>query len=323
MGLTNVVLGMIYKLPLPVEAKKAIGTIALEEKWRPEQVYMSGILTGVIWLFLGLSGLVKRLARITPVVVVRGIQFGLMLILLKQAILLMKTSALLSLTSIALIVLLMRNRFLPSAIAVFCLGLALAIASAPELELRIGFYLPHLSIPSPSTISLGLLSAVIAQIVLTFSNAILATCLAINERFPERKIDERSLAINMGVMNTVLPLIGGIPMCHGAGGFASQYFFGGRTGGAMMMEGACELFLALFLSGSVVEVFGAFPPSIIGAMLLFASLELGKFIKKVRRSDFALILLVGVVSLIANLALGFLAGLLLSLVLRYSKEEIR
>ena len=80
---------------------------------------MSGILTGVIWLFLGLSGLVKRLARITPVVVVRGIQFGLMLILLKQAILLMKTSALLSLMSIALIVLLMRNRFLPSAIAVF------------------------------------------------------------------------------------------------------------------------------------------------------------------------------------------------------------
>ena len=124
-------------------------------------------------------------------------------------------------------------------------------------------------------------------------------------------------------MNTVLPLIGGIPMCHGAGGFASQYFFGGRTGGAMMMEGACELFLALFLSGSVVEVFRAFPPSIIGAMLLFASLELGKFIKKVRRSDFALILLVGVVSLIANLALGFLAGLLLSLVLKYSKKEIR
>jgi len=25
-------------------------------------------------------------------------------------------------------------------------------------------------------------------------------------------------------------------MCHGAGGFASQYFFGGRTGGAMIME---------------------------------------------------------------------------------------
>jgi len=121
MGLTNVVLGMIYKLPLPAEAKKVIGTIALEEKWRPEQVYMSGILTGVIWLFLGPSGLVKRLARITPVVVVRGIQFGLMLILLKQAILLMKTSALLSLMSIALIVLLMRNRFLPSAIAVFAL----------------------------------------------------------------------------------------------------------------------------------------------------------------------------------------------------------
>lgn len=90
----------------------------------------------------------------------------------------------------------------------------------------------------------------------------------------------------------------------------------------MIMEGACEQFLALFLSGSVVEVFGAFPPSIIGAMLLFTSLELGKLVKKVHRSDFALIFLIGMVFLIANLALGFLVELLLSLALRYSKGEI-
>jgi len=85
MGLTNITLGLIYKLPLPVEAKKAIGAVALREKWRPSQIYMSGILTGLIWLFLGFSGLVRRLAKLTPRVVVRGIQLGLMLILLSEA----------------------------------------------------------------------------------------------------------------------------------------------------------------------------------------------------------------------------------------------
>lgn len=31
MGLTNIVVGFIYKLPLPVESEKVIGTIALNE----------------------------------------------------------------------------------------------------------------------------------------------------------------------------------------------------------------------------------------------------------------------------------------------------
>lgn len=159
-------------------------------------------------MFLELSGLVKRPARITPVVVARGIQFRLMLILLKQAILLMKNKRALvphvhSPDSPAY-----EEQIFAICRCSFCLGLTLALLSVPGLELRIGFYLPCPSLPSLNTISLGLLSVVIAQVVLTFSNAILATCLTINERFPERKIDERSLAINMGVMNTVLPLYG-------------------------------------------------------------------------------------------------------------------
>lgn len=63
----------------------------------------------------------------------------------------------------------------------------------------------------------------------------------------------------MGLMNTALPFIGGVPMYHGAGGFAAQYFFGARTGGAMLMEGVVELILAFFLAGSVASIFGAFP----------------------------------------------------------------
>ena len=38
-------------------------------------------------------------------------------------------------------------------------------------------------------------------------------------------------------MNVVASFFGGMPMCHGAGGLAGQYYFGARTGGASILEG--------------------------------------------------------------------------------------
>jgi hypothetical protein len=67
-----------------------------------------------------------------------------------------------------------------------------------------------------------------------------------------------------------------IPLCHGAGGFSTQYFYGARTDGAMMMEGIIELSTALLFSQLVVTIFSNLPTAIIGAMLLPSSIELGK-----------------------------------------------
>jgi len=197
--------------------------------------------------------------RLTPVVIVRGIQFGLVMILLKESILFMRLDFALAFISVVLILFLMRNRFLPSALAVFSLGLALVFISNPNISVKVGFYLPSIYVPRLQDFSLSLLSVVFAQLVLTFSNAILATCLAVNERFPGRRFREESLALNMGLMNTFLPFIGSVPMCHGAGGFASQYFFGGRICGAMIMEGVFEIVLTLFLADSVTVIFKSFP----------------------------------------------------------------
>jgi len=139
----------------------------------------------------------------------------------------------------------------------------------------------------------------------------LATCLAVNERLPNRRIEEKSLAMNMGLMNVFSSFIGGIPMCHGAEGFASQYFFGGRTGGAMIMEGICEIVLAFFFAESIAAIFNAFPASIIGAMLLFASLELGKFVTAMRRIELAQVIIIGIISFFTNLAAGFLIDMII------------
>ncbi len=315
MGLTNIILGLVYNLPLPVEPKKVIGTIALKDKWSSSQIYLSGLLTGFVWLLLSFTGIVKKLAKITPIILIRGIQFSLMLILIRESIELMKTNIFLAFLSIFLIILLIKNRFLPSAIAVFCLGLFIVFLSNPNLNIKISFYFPSIFIPSLQNITLSLLTAIFTQIILTFSNAILATCLAVNERFPNKKIEEEKLAINMGLMNSFFSFIGGIPMCHGAEGFASQYFFGGRTGGAMIMEGICEIIIALFFADSIALIFNLFPLAIIGAMLLFAGLELGKFMIKVEKKDLIIVITIGITSFFTNIAIGFLVGLFIYYIL--------
>jgi len=67
-------------------------------------------------------------------------------------------------------------------------------------------------------------------------------------------------------MNIMLPFFGGMPLCHGAGGLAGQYYFGARTGGANIMEGIIYIILGLFFAGSIVVLFKGFPRAIIGAM---------------------------------------------------------
>jgi hypothetical protein len=39
-------------------------------------------------------------------------------------------------------------------------------------------------------------------------------------------------------MNLVGACLGGVPMCHGAGGMATHIRFGARTGGALVISGA-------------------------------------------------------------------------------------
>ena len=78
----------------------------------------------------------------------------------------------------------------------------------------------------------------------------------------------------MGFMNLIPSFLGGMPMCHGAGGLAGQYYFGARTGGANIIEGSMEIFMGLLLGKSIHSLLRAFPVGIIGAMLFLVGVEL-------------------------------------------------
>lgn len=52
MGLANIVTGIIYRLPMPIEPKKVLAATAIAQKWPPSLIYASGLGTGIIWLIL-------------------------------------------------------------------------------------------------------------------------------------------------------------------------------------------------------------------------------------------------------------------------------
>ena len=136
------------------------------------------------------------------------------------------------------------------------------------------------------------------------------TAALISQYWPDRPVAENKLALNMGIMNLVSPFFGGMPMCHGAGGLAGQYYFGARTGGTNLLEGAIEILMGLFLAASIATLLALFPQAIIGAMMFMVGIEMVRFARDLSGSgQFVPAAATVVVSVFGNMAFGFVAGI--------------
>ena len=311
MGLANIATGLIYRLPMPIEPMKVLAVVAIAQRWTPSMIYASGFAMGVIWLLFGLTGVMNWIARITPRPVIRGIQISLGVLLAVEAVKLIGPAWLLGLVAVAVVLLLRNNRYAPASVVLILLGVVLmALRGDLQAVQGFAFRLPPLTIFSLKEIWRSLLLAGLAQIPLTATNAVIATSALISTYWPARKVSENRLALNMGLMNLVLPFFGGMPLCHGAGGLAGQYYFGARTGGTNILEGVIEISLGLFLAGSIASLFTAFPSAIIGAMMLLVGVEMVKFAGDIRFNLDLIPMAAAVgVSVSSNMAFGFAAGM--------------
>ncbi|HIE26990.1 TPA: hypothetical protein EYP66_06860, partial [Candidatus Poribacteria bacterium] len=331
MGLTNITLGLIYKLPMPLQPKKVIAVMAIAQRWQPKLIYASGVGTGVVWLFLSLTGWIQKLTNHTPKSVVRGIQValgvmlgwqGLKWIIGWQTLTIMSNewiiNVVLGVTAIIIVLTLRENRYAPAAVVLIVLGIVVAAIKGELLKVfQVGFELPPITTFSFRDIYQAMILAGFAQLPLTATNAIIATSALIKEYWPEQPVSEKKLALNMGIMNVIVAFFGGMPMCHGAGGLAGQYYFGARTGGTNIIEGIIEISLGLFFSQAIVGLFTAFPMSIIGAMLLMVGIALAKYAFTLRAKDIIPAGVTAGVSLISNMAFGFVAGFLVYFAIKY------
>ena len=274
-------------------------------------IYASGFAMGLVWVLFAATGIIGRLAKITPKSVVRGIQATLGILLAVEAVKMIATGWLLGVVAIAIVLVLRKSRYAPAAVGLMLLGIALVAFQdrLPSADL-IHFTPPPVTGFSPKEVWDSLVRAGFAQIPLTITNATIATAALLGTYFPDRTVGVGKLSWNQGIMNLVLPFFGGMPMCHGSGGLAGQYYFGARTGGTNLIEGAIEIALGLFFAATIAGLFSAFPMAIIGAMMFLVGIELTKFARDVRPGrDLIPLLLTVAVSLLANMAVGFAAGL--------------
>jgi MFS superfamily sulfate permease-like transporter len=323
LGLVNVATGLVYRLPMPVEPKKVISVAAIGQVWPASMVVASGLGLGLLWIVLALSGAMRKVTAITPIYVVRGIQLALGIILGIQAVRMAAPEPWWGLAAVGIIFLLRQNRYAPAAIVIMGLGVALMAWRGDLLpNLVFGVGLPRFAVPAPSDIWQAMVLAGFAQIPLTISNAVLATAVMIRDLFPDKPVSEDRLMLNHGVMNVASSLFGGMPMCHGSQGLAGQYYFGARTGGTNILEGLIEISLGIFLGRSLLGILSAFPMPLIGGMMLMVGIELARNVVPLTatpklRWALGVALVTAVLSVVTNMAIGFLAGLALAWVLKW------
>jgi hypothetical protein len=316
-GLMQLLTGLAYGLPMPAQPLKAMAVLVISGKATASMLYGGGLAIGITMLVLTVTGLMDWLAVAVPKSVVRGIQCGLGL----QLAILALTQYVPSeggrgyvLAAIAFVValLLLGNRVFPPAPLLIALGVAYAFAfklSAGVLAHSIAFQLPRIHTPRAGDILAGFIVLALPQLPLSLGNSILATRQIAEDLFPQRPIGIRKISYTYSLMNLINPFFGGVPTCHGSGGMAGHYAFGGRTGGSIVIYGSIYLALGLFLSHGFQTAIELFPRPVLGVILAFEGLVLIRLIRDMASSltDFTVVVLVALMCV--GLPYGYVIGL--------------
>ncbi len=325
-GLMNVVTGLAFRIPIPVQPMKAIAAVAIAEGLSESQIISAGIVTGVVMLLLGVTGMMNWLNSVIPKSVVRGLQLALGLKLLTGGLTMIAGTEVavgwdstgMGILCALLVLLLYSSARLPGILVVLAIGLIALLASEPALlsQTRLGtaWHLPDLG--NLDDWKLGLWRAAVPQIPLTILNSVIAVCALSLDLFPNRPAAPRRLALSVALMNLVCCPFGAMPVCHGAGGLAAQYRFGARTGGSMILLGVAKIVLGLLFGGSLLVWLRAYPASVLGVLLLFSGWELALVCRDQRtRVDFFVMLITTGACMAVNTAVGFVVGWLMAALL--------
>jgi MFS superfamily sulfate permease-like transporter len=320
-GAFYVASGLFYRLPIPVQPMKAVSAVLITSGLSAAEIAATGLCLGLILLVLAVTGAIGRFARIVPQSVVTGLQLGLGITLALLSLELMAGHPWLGALTIGVLLLFLRVPRCPATLV--ALGAAIALAQLagiggdwPELTWTPGW--PALVLPGPGDFERALGSAVLPQLPLTLTNAVIVTAALAHDFFGERaeRTTPRNLALSSGLANLMLAPFGALPMCHGAGGLAAHHRFGARTGKAPVIFGVVVLGLGLVLADQATALLALVPLAAVGALLLFsaADLALSKRLFDARPSCWPVIGITAALTAWADPFWGLLAGCLAELV---------
>ncbi|MCB1897366.1 MAG: putative sulfate/molybdate transporter [Rhodocyclaceae bacterium] len=329
LGLAMVACGVYYRTPFPVQPMKAIAAIAITQSAQtavitPSVVVGAALATGVIWLLLGLTGAAGRLAGCVPKAVTSGIVLGLGLGFVVDGLGMMASHWPIAAVGLGLTLALLRSRRLPAMFVLLMFGAICGAVLDPAamqalLSGAIEAEAPRFALAAIgwNDLVVGTLFLALPQLPLTLGNAVIAIRDENNRLFPDRPVSERGVAISTGLINLAGATIGGIPMCHGAGGMAGHVAFGARSGGALVIVGTILTVLAVLFGGSVEALFRLFPAAILGVILAITGGQLVLASRVVERRGAELVVALATAAVASwNVGAAFVVGLIASALLR-------
>ncbi len=229
-GAMNLMSGLMFGIPIPVQPMKIIAAVAIAEELRPDTIIAAGILAGVIILILALTGLIDAVNRIIPKPVIRGLQLAIGIQLALTGIdMIISTSFVPAFdsvfTAIALFIFVLisfKYDKIPGALALFIFGIILVVFGNPAIfrSLGFGWQSPEMAFPSMAAFIDGFWWGALPQLPLTILNSVIAVCALSFVLFPERPLKPGKIAVSVSLMNLVACPLGGMPMCHGASSWA-------------------------------------------------------------------------------------------------------
>jgi SulP family sulfate permease len=355
-GIFYILSGMYYGITVPVQPMKVIGAYAIATAMTPSQVLASSALMGLFLLIIGGTNAITLIGKYTPKPVVRGVQISTGTLLMAQGVKFMIGSSkfqmvrqmaepyltiqhigpipvgiVIGIVGGVLTLLLLENRKFPAGLVVILGGIFLGLVLGTHEgfdKLNIGIYFPKLlpfGLPAGADFTFAFFALVLPQLPMTIGNAVIANADLSHEYFGKdsQKVTYRALTISMALANLLSFVVGGMPLCHGAGGLAGHYRFGARTAGSNLMIGILFLALAFFLGIHALSVVYLLPMAILGVLLIFAGGQLALTVidMKTRKDLFVSLLILGI-TLASNLAVGFLVGIVVAYVLKSERLNV-
>ena len=289
-GLMNLVTGLVFRIPIAVQPMKAIAALAIVGAMGPAEVCVAGMTVGLAVLVLAGTGLIDRMSRFVPTVVVRGLQatvaFHLFLAAGRFALWVNGKTVLRSLWGVdgllvvagaLLAVVLFRRRLTWVTLGLVAAGfVAAGIGGRLFTEpVVVTLWRPTWILSNLSSLR-GVWLGGLPQLPLTLLNSVLAIAVLATQLFPERqhRTTPAKIAVSVGLMNLVSCPFGGMPLCHGSGGLAGQYRFGARSGVSMVILGTAKLLVGLFMGTMALAWLHAFPSSILTVFLIGHELQI-------------------------------------------------
>jgi hypothetical protein len=325
-GLLVLATGLVFRIPFPVQPLKALTAVAVARELSPDVIHAAGLLLGSFLLLLSMGHVADLIARLFVKPVVRALQLGVGVLLVATAIRLVADPpepftapaqpwpmVLAAVAFAGVAVAAQRERY-AGALTLFAAGLVVTVAAAhPDLAAP-SLELPEIGLPPAAAFGTAFVLLVIPQLPLTFGNAVVAVNDLAHEYFGPRaeRVTPSRVCLSAGIGNAVSAAIGGMPMCHGAGGLTAHVRLGARTARMNALLGSTLLALGLLFGPQVPALLGLLPVWVLGAFLAYAGLRHAWLVTDLRGVPLAIALAAGLLGAwLGNLAVT--AGVALAL----------